>query len=359
MTKTDVLILGAGPAGCAAALALRAAGYEALLVDKSTMQGNRVGELVPPGAQTFVLEHDLWKHVEPSVLLRLEALVSWQDDKLRGTEDVECLWWAIDRAAFDRGILAGAVEAGATAWLESGLADFDRQDDGWRVRVQSPDGGRELTARWLIDATGRPSTLARKLGARRTAHDQQIALVGFMHGPPGEAPAYMIVEAQRDGWWYAAPLEPGRVVMVYLTDADLTEGDPEKAWRTGLGGSRILKELMVHYTLHGEPLRVSANSSLLWPIHGPGWTAVGDARAGFDPISTGGLTFAVSSGHQGGTAVAAALEGQTEGLEEYARQTREAFEGYLPDRREQYLLVDRWPESPFWERRRRPLQVLV
>lgn len=351
--QVDVLIAGAGPAGCAAALALREAGLSVVLVDRSTLEGTRVGELLPPLAQLFVHEHGLEAYVDTAYLNQVEVIVSWADEHLRGTEETLETWWTLDRARFDRGLLRAAAEAGATALLGRKVGDFHRRGDLWEVEVE---GGASVTCRWLVDATGRPATLARKLGARRLAYDRQIALVAFLEGPPGEAPPYMIIEALEDGWWYAAPLGPEHVVAVYLTDADLAKGEPPDLWQEARLAAGYIQRLLANYTLSEDVIRCSANSSHLDVVHGPGWTAVGDAAAAYDPLSSGGLGLALNLGYDGGKAVAAALAGESPALDGYALQVKQAFDDYLPDQRGQYRLVTRWPGSTFWERRHAPLE---
>jgi flavin-dependent dehydrogenase len=96
---------------------------------------------------------------------------------------------------------------------------------------------------------------------------------------------------------------------------------------------------------------VSAASVLREPVLGPNWIAAGDAALAFDPLSGLGVHKAVESGLRSAEAISRYFEGDSAGMVEYERWTVESFRSYLATRQRFYSSVERWPVSPFWERR--------
>jgi flavin-dependent dehydrogenase len=88
-------------------------------------------------------------------------------------------------------------------------------------------------------------------------------------------------------------------------------------------------------------------------VAGTGSTAAGDAATSFDPLSSHRLTHALETGRLAGLAACAALAGEDEPLAAYGRHlSRHADESEVL-RNSYYETEARWPESPFWARRRR------
>jgi hypothetical protein len=63
----------------------------------------------------------------------------------------------------------------------------------------------------------------------------------------------------------------------------------------------------------------------------------------------------MESGFRSAEAIAGYFEGDSTGMVEYERWMIESFRSYLETRHRFYSSVERWPGSPFWERRATPL----
>src|SRR5207247_427230 len=95
--------------------------------------------------------------------------------------------------------------------------------DGWMLRIP-----RALRARFLVDASGRASVLARICGVDRVSIDRLVGATMFFQPRDGSAKspvdphgAFTLIEATQDGWCYSAPLPHGRLVVACMTDADI------------------------------------------------------------------------------------------------------------------------------------------
>jgi flavin-dependent dehydrogenase len=262
--------------------------------------------------------------------------------------------WHVDRRRFDA-MLAQSAEAAGVELLKGARPNACGADSSarWSVTALGREGPLVRHAAFLIDATGRSASPARRLGGGREVHDRLVAVVGVAHGEHNTDRRTMI-EATAGGWWYSAPLPDGRCVAAFMTDADLLPrlaADRARFWRTELWAAphtRARLRLGV-----GEPaLRAySACTSRRMRVAEPGWVAVGEAALCFDPLSQQGVTWALCSGIEAARAVASALRGDSTALNEYARWVAAEFHEYLETRSYYYGLERRWAGSEFWRRR--------
>lgn len=356
----DVAIAGGGPGGCAAALALRAhaPGLSVALVEASAYGGERVGEtLAPPAAE--VLEHlGVWDafcaqnhHPAYGTAAAWGSPVPHENEFLFRVRQVG---WHLDRGAFD-GMLADQAEArGVRVLRRTRVADAERQASGWRLTLSS---GEELRARFLVDATGAGSALARRRGgARLRVRDRLAGFVRFFRQPPGAGAPHTLVEAFADGWWYTAPLPDGRRVVACMTDTDIARGlrlDDDAAWHALLRqtGPRV-SETMADAVPDGAPVVRAARCGRLSAAAGEDWIAVGDAASTFDPLSSQGMLKAMRSGIFAAYAAGDLLSrGDDGGMHRYRAFVEREFNGFLRSRARYYADERRWPGREFWRRR--------
>ena len=231
LMRADVLIVGGGPAGTAAALALRHySRLEAVVLERGDYREPRVGETIGPGVRPLLAYLGVEAAFEAGGHRRAYAsAAAWGTDQvftldflLTGRGD----GWHLDRNRFDRSLADAAREAGATVLTGTRIADVRRDDDRWRVRAVPGDGAPiEIEARFLVEAGGRSAAVARGLGAVPQPSDQLTGVIGFVDfDPPWPEASVVLVEAVPEGWWYSAPLPDNRLAVVFMSDADLIQG---------------------------------------------------------------------------------------------------------------------------------------
>ena len=86
-------------------------------------------------------------------------------------------------------------------------------------------------------------------------------------------------------------------------------------------------------------------------MSGPNWILAGDAAMTWDPLSGQGICNALETGMRAGSAADSALRGDEAALDAYATWMHEKFERYVAARYRYYGAEQRWPQSPFWQRR--------
>ncbi len=354
----DVLILGGGPAGSAVALSLRqhAPSLSVVMIEKTRVVERRLGETLPPLARTLLEHLDLWS--------------AFRDQNHREFFGTSAAWgspiaqensylflnhgsgWHLDRARFDGMLAAEAERRGVRVVRGKLLEQAVRDGPLWRLRLA---GRGTLTARFVVDATGRSAAFARRQGSTIATIDRLVAFAGFFQERSGSDPG-TLVEALPEGWWYTSGLPGGRRLFACLTDHDIGRhlrlSDPA-TWSRQLGETTHLAPLAREAVL-SEPLMIRpAESRYLEPAVGDGWLAVGDAASVFDPLSSQGIAKALRSGIFASYAMTDLLvKGDASGLDRYRRLVRDEFESFLKVRRQYYQQEQRWPESAFWRRRR-------
>ncbi|MEW5931659.1 MAG: tryptophan 7-halogenase [Gemmatimonadota bacterium] len=357
MSGFDVLVAGGGPAGAAAALTLlRYSRLRVAMVEEGGYDAERVGETIPPGvlpllAYLGVDEAFRADGHRPAYASR----AAWgaphavtRDFLFTGRGD----GWHLDRSRFDRTLAERVGAAGGTVLSPARVTRCEGEPGAWRVRV-SGRGGRpaEVGARYVVDATGKRASLARRLGARRQVHDRLVGVTTYWAGQGGDRAPATLVESVRDGWWYSAVLPDGRLVAALMTDVEVVRSlglHRAEALEEALGEAPLSRERLAGTRPSGPPVVRPAHCQLLRPALGDGWIAAGDAAASFDPLSSMGIGHALSSGIQAARVAHDALEhGGTLGTGYDAAVARH-FGEFLALRRAHYSAERRWPDSPFW-----------
>ena len=227
--RVTVAVLGGGPAGASAALELVRLGIDTLLIEQSDGSGSPVGECLAPSANPLLQQLGLADLLQASGALPSYGNRSaWGGDGSMAERDFlrdpHGHGWHLDRPAFNRALLDTAETAGATVWRGHRVTTIERPSGNWRITTTSPDGGGELHASMLVDASGRRALMARHERIRHRAFDSQVAAVAFLHPDGRAAPlhdATTSIEAAEHGWWYAALLPDQRLAVAWFTDPDL------------------------------------------------------------------------------------------------------------------------------------------
>jgi len=359
-SRLDVAVIGGGPAGASAALALARLGARVALVDRGVARP-RLGESLPPAAIPVLRELGVWAEPEAAGHRPTPGLRShWGGPEAAEVDFVRQPYgpgWRLDRARFDAQLIQSARAAG-TLWCgDTSVRAVERTARGrWRLTLADPEGARVLDTAVLLDASGRTRWVARALGVHVVAYDRLVATIAT-YAPGGADPdGRTVVEATPEGWWYAAPLPDGRLVVAHLSDADLAARQRVRArdrWETALRRTTDIGACVARSGWIDEgPHRVAADSSRLETVRGAGWWAVGDAAAAHDPLSSQGLILAVEAGTRVARDIARREEREEEDTADtYAGWVQRTYARYLAQWLGYYALERRWPTEPFWHRR--------
>lgn len=176
----------------------------------------------------------------------------------------------VDRGRFDDRLRELCLSAGVRM-LPGRASGVRRERDGFVIDIARKLERSELSASVVVDATGRASALARRLGATRVLYERLLAERSGVICEPGtsQTPVWLDVEAGRNGWTYSVAGPDGR----------------SETWTIHRG----------RRPSSTKQAPVNASSVRLSRAAGDGWIAIGDAAAAFDPITSQGLVNALSS----------------------------------------------------------------
>jgi flavin-dependent dehydrogenase len=358
----DVAVVGAGPAGAATAYWLAREGCRVVLLERSRFEGPRVGESLAPGVQPLLRELGAWAD-----FLALDALPSYgtrsawghaRPDEHAHLSTPFLNGWHVDRQRFDAMLARHAAHAGAELRLGVRVSHCEA-GKGTTMRLQLADGG-ELHAVFVVDASGRSSTLTRCFGARHAVFDRLVAVAAQFDAPEADAQCFTLVETVPQGWWYSAPLPQQRMVAMLMTDADLAPsaaGRDLAQWQLALRDAPLTQARLgparEAQACRWGPRRFAALSQrhLRGDAMRSPYLAVGDAALAVDPVSGSGVVRGLRTARAAADAVMQWRAGRPHALRDYEDARDGECSIYLQERADYYGDETRWAETPFWSRR--------
>ena len=369
----DVAIIGGGIAGCTAAIAL-SKNYNVAVIEKLAEPQARIGECLAPAARRILKRLDLLDGIE-NIQDILEQKIKQTHHGMQsywGSHQVQVVdalrnpdgfGWQLNRKAFEIYLRAQTQNRGASCYWGYQLFQCQPINEGWLLTfMATEDHTQKMTiqSKFVIDASGRQSHFARKIGIQRTIEDKLIAAWATMSNE--EVSKLSTITAAENGWWYSAPLPNKQRVLAFQTDSDLMERNHLKTKEAFLELANTNPQVQnilsknkqsIHY--HGI---VAANSSRLNQVTGSQWAALGDAALSFDPLSSQGMFNAMASAIQL-TDLMEKLELlskpnqdiQIQFQQIYSVQINQIWIHYLKHKKIFYEQEQRWKHSEFWQRR--------
>lgn len=363
--NVDVAVLGAGPAGSAAAIRLAQLGCERVaLIDRKLPSTFTVGETVSPIIQPTLEKIDAADVLEHGHSRADGVASSWGSAALGYRDfftDAQGPGWHLDRARLDLQLSNLANDRGAEVLRGMRVASAKRRENQWDLRIISSSGSPEhhqLKSRFVIDATGRRAAFARHQNARHVRIDCQIGIARIFKGESKFTHGYAMIEAVSIGWWYCASIPGARTIVVLMTDADLARRGAflsVPVWSDLLAQTNHIQNRVSTVMPSSSIFGVNAASSFLDKVAGSGWVAAGDSAATVDPLTSSGIVNALRSGISSAQVAADYLSGRI--VPRYQVHSRRAYENYLNGRSMYYSTEGRWKEAPYWKRRNSPVLV--
>ena len=340
----DVVVVGGGPGGSSAAGFLAAGGLRVALFEREAFPRFHVGESLMPATMLLLDQFGAREKVEKAGFqVKFGAMFYDETNDLQTTfYFLPNMPWPqytfqVSRAEFDTILLDHArslgVDVNQPAEVEG--AKFDA--DGVTVTVLAAGTRTQIRARMLVDASGRESFLATRLGERtRIPNLGKVAMFAHFRGAErlhGVEEGNIQIYIREDGWYWWIPLADNVTsvgAVVHARTARAWSGSQEALFEDMLQRSKHLPRMLAN-AARITPVRTEANFAYdNSPVVGDRFIAVGDAITFVDPIFSGGVYIALRTGQLAAESVLAAFKDGRFVARRFAGYERRVRRGVAP-----------------------------
>jgi len=312
--STDVIIIGGGPAGSAAATMLARKGWQVTVLEREQFPREHVGESLLPASIPILDELGALSAVENAGFLKkYGATMVW------GSGDAPWSWYfketsqryphsyQVWRPQFDQILLDNAKAQGVTVLEGHQVTEviFDG-DEAVGVEFTNRQGeSGEAQCRFVVDASGQSTLLARHLESRQwDPFFQNLAVYAYFTGAeplPDPDQNNIFIESYRYGWLWSIPLHIGRTSVGAVVDSatgqeGIQQNGAKAFLEAQLAQSNHTKAILKNATMDSEPTVVRDWSYTADKMYGPGYIMAGDAACFVDPLFSSGVHLALMSG---------------------------------------------------------------
>ncbi|MCD4812760.1 FAD-dependent oxidoreductase [bacterium] len=320
--KFDAIVVGAGPSGLAAAMAMAKAGLEVALLERGAFAGSKnvmggifyrhpLEELIP----------DFWKNapLERTIIEQRFWMLGSQGHTGGGVrsqtfagDKPNC--WSVCRAKFDRWLAEKAEEAGVMMLTEATVESL-LQENGKVVGVHTNLEDGDLRGDVVVIADGVNSLLLRDLGVHAEIKPNQVAtavkeiislpaekIEDRFNVEPGQGVSIELfgsitqggvglgfLYSNQDSISLGVGVLTSDLAKMRVTPNDILEGVKNHPSIKPLIAGGKTEEYLAHLIPEGGYHAVPK-------VHGNGWVAVGDAAMLVDSIHREGSNLAIKSG---------------------------------------------------------------
>lgn len=359
----DVVVIGGGPCGLAAALSLVKNGLSVAIIEKGSYNQKRVGEHLPASALGVLQELGV-----PAALvgdkehLHCAGVVSWWGN---GDSPHVLNYFFhpfehgvnLSRPKFDQDFADYARQIGVVIFDHAKIQQSSQNAGSWHIDITHEKNSDCLQALFVVDASGKSASFSRTQESRVVVFESQLAVIRYYTActlPASNRKNHVVIESCDIGWWYFSPLFGGDSVCMLVTDPDLIDlRKPaiDLSWRSRLEKTRAIAQSLHPFTAASDISVCSARTQRLDRFHGEGWLAIGDAAMAFDPLSSHGITKGLRHGWMAGKAVSNYIRGDNFAIHRFCQDLEQIFGEYQNTRAGYYATEQRWADSLFWRRR--------
>ena len=345
----DVVVVGGGPAGCAAASVLAEQGHQVVVLEREKFPRYHIGEsmipftypalerigMIPKLRQSAFMKKYSVQFVSPSGKASQPFYFFNRYDK-----DTVAQTWQVLRSEFDQMMMDNARERGADVLEETEVTAFLQEDGIYRgVRARASDGSEtEFRAPITIDATGREAMAATRNAWRRGDPKLNKVAVWTYYDGAGrdqglDEGATTIGFIPDKGWFWYIPQHNNRISVGVVADGKyLTRDgirDPKAIFEREVPQNKWIAEHLAQGECSGEFWLTSEYTFRSEYSAADGLILAGDAFGFLDPVFSSGLMIALKSGVAAADAAHEALQlgdYSAKRFEEYGKMMIEGIE---------------------------------
>jgi flavin-dependent dehydrogenase len=312
----DALILGAGPAGSAAAALLAEHGHRVLVLEREKFPRYHIGESLLPFTFHPLQRLGLIPQMKRSAFQKKYSVQFVQPNGkasqpfyffTRYDRETVAQTWQVLRSEFDQMLVDNARAKGAEVLEETAVKELLRESDRVvGVRAQNKAGvAVEFRAPISLDCTGRESFAAVRNGWRvKDPFLNKVAVWTYYQGSkrePGlDEGQTTVAFVPEKGWFWHIPMHNDLVSVGVVAEGKyLSRGgvkEPKAIFHREVGENLWIKDHLSAGRQVGPYYLTSEYSFHSRHCGSEGLLLVGDAFCFLDPVFSSGLMFALKSG---------------------------------------------------------------
>jgi len=304
MLSADVVVIGGGPAGAAAARLLAQWDRSVVAIGRAPSRRS-LAESLPPSCTKLLDALGVRAAIDAAGFVRASGnTVQWGTGggQRRSESFLGGSGYQVDRVRLDALLNDAAQAAGALVVRGATVRAVKRGDDGWTVEYDSDTGPPTCRAQWVLDCSGRAGVVARAGYRRSEQAARTTAVVGVWESEAWaneEYATHTLVESHDDFWAWSVPVSPTRRYVTVMLDprhSDVPTRDAlDQAYRAELGRTSLIADLIRGASLVESSWGCDASPYRSHRVSDDGLLLVGDAASFVDPLSSFGVKKALAS----------------------------------------------------------------
>lgn len=310
--ETDVLIIGAGPAGSVAAASLAREGRSVICLERQHFPRYVIGESLLPRCNELLERASMLEAVKRQGYMVKKGAVFMEGERRERFQFSDSLdgdaatAFQVPREHFDQVLATEARKSGVDLRFGHKLDAVAFGEEWATASVRDVEGRKSyrVKARFVLDASGYARVLPRLLDLERPAAlPPRVSCFTQITGdrrPEGDMEGDVWISVHpRGGWTWVIPFSNGRTSVGLVCDPDVwsaLRGDivRDKLW-TWLSEDTSLGERLQDAVIVAPTRVMKGYSKKVSAMHGDRWALIGNSSDFLDPVFSAGVTLALET----------------------------------------------------------------
>ncbi len=323
--KTDVLVIGAGPAGTVAASIIKKAGFSVRIVEKMKFPRFVIGESLLPRCMEALEEAGFIDAVKEKGFQEKFGAKFVKNGKVCDyffADQFTPGWswtWQVPRGSFDKTLADTCIEMGIPVDYETTVTGIEFNGSDSVTTVEDINGNKtQIEARFIVDGSGYGRVIPRlfnmdkpsNLPPRKALFTHVVDIKRTMDDEPNRI---TIIVHKKGIWIWVIPFSDGITSVGFVGEPDFFKsvtGTPEAQLRALIASEPYLSERMNDIEFIFEPRVLESYSVSTTKFYGDGFVLTGNVTEFLDPVFSSGVTLATVSSQVAAHLVIKELNGE-------------------------------------------------